>query len=146
MNKLHIIILITALIFAPTVVFAEFKGGGSDTPKPVTGDTPVANEVQTLSVADFIKMERLKSPGDFKERVKAVVASEFKLYTLQGKIAGQLHGDLYRFKDETGSVVVEIEDFNGVKIGFDDLVRIEGEPDYDGGELLLDVKQLELVK
>ena len=154
MNKLHIIMLISALIFAPRFASAEFKEGGSDAPPPasapppvpVTSDAPKANDVNTISVADFIKKERLKSPGSYKERFKAVVESEFKSYTLQGNITCQLQGDLYTFKDETGSVTVEIDDFKGVKVGFGDIVRIVGEPDYDDGELALDVEHLELVK
>ena len=39
-------------------------------------------------------------------------------------------------------MTVEIDDFKGVKVGFGDIVRIVGEPDYDDGELALDLNTL----
>ena len=52
----------------------------------------------------------------------------------------------FHFVDGTGSIVVEIDDFGGVKVGPQDPVRLTGEADYRDGELLLEVNKLEPLK
>ena len=60
---------------------------------------------------------------------------------LIGRIEKSLGDEKYSFKDETGVVVVEIdnEDWRGLSVGPDDLVEISGEVDKDFTRTEIDV-------
>ena len=52
--------------------------------------------------------------------------------------------DRYTFRDESGTVVVEIDHkrWNGVTVGPQDTVEIQGEVDKDWNSVEIDVKQI----
>ena len=51
--------------------------------------------------------------------------------TMQGKIIAKIGHEKYTFQDQTGTIKIEIddEDWNGVTVGKDDVVQIQGEVD-----------------
>ena len=63
---------------------------------------------------------------------------------LRGNITERLSDDRYTFRDESGTVVVEIDHkrWNGVTVGPQDTVEIQGEVDKDWNEFEIDVKQV----
>jgi len=67
---------------------------------------------------------------------------------LKGKIASKLGNETYLFKDNTGTVKIEIDDdnWNGIKAGPKDTVIIEGELEREQGGVIVEVDKIELVK
>ncbi len=65
---------------------------------------------------------------------------------LKGKIASKLGKETYLFKDNTGTVKIEIDDddWNGVKAGPKDTVIIEGEMEREQGGVFVEVEKIEL--
>ena len=63
---------------------------------------------------------------------------------LRGNITERLSDDRYTFRDESGTVVVEIDHkrWNGVTVGPQDTVEIQGEVDKDWNSVEIDVKQI----
>lgn len=67
--------------------------------------------------------------------------------TLKGQLVNSLGDEKYTFKDQTGEIVVEIddEDFNGVKVTPENVVEISGEVDRDINEpVTIDVDRIEV--
>lgn len=64
--------------------------------------------------------------------------------TLRGHIIRQLGDELYEFKDDTGTINVEIDHkrWRGQNVGPNDLVEISGEVEKDWSELEIDVKRI----
>lgn len=64
--------------------------------------------------------------------------------TLRGNIVERISDDLYLFKDATGTVNVDIDHkrWNGVTVGPQDTVEIQGEVDKDWNSVEIDVKQI----
>ena len=67
--------------------------------------------------------------------------------TLRGNIVERISDDLYLFKDATGTVNVDIDHkrWNGVTVGPQDTVEIQGEVDKDWNSVEIDVKQIRKV-
>ncbi len=65
---------------------------------------------------------------------------------LKGKITSKLGKETYLFKDNTGTVKIEIDDddWNGVKAGPKDTVIIEGELEREQGGVIVDVDKIQL--
>ncbi|WP_230353772.1 YgiW/YdeI family stress tolerance OB fold protein [Lelliottia sp. WAP21] len=63
---------------------------------------------------------------------------------LRGNITERLSDDRYNFRDESGTVVVEIDHkrWNGVTVGPQDKVELQGKVDKDWNEFEVDVKQV----
>ena len=63
---------------------------------------------------------------------------------LRGRIVQHLGGKHYLFRDDTGTINVEIENkrWQGQTVGPDDVVEIYGEVDKDWNELEIDVDRL----
>jgi uncharacterized protein (TIGR00156 family) len=64
--------------------------------------------------------------------------------TLRGKIVERISDDLYKFQDASGVVNVDIDHkrWNGVTVGPQDTVEIQGEVDKDWNSVEIDVKQI----
>jgi uncharacterized protein (TIGR00156 family) len=64
--------------------------------------------------------------------------------TLRGKIVERVSDDLYKFQDASGMVNVDIDHkrWNGVTVGPQDTVEIQGEVDKDWNSVEIDVKQI----
>lgn len=121
----------------PAVSWAEFKG---------------PSEGGTTTVQDFQQQCDLETSGGggllsdmLETAVEGAKCDDLK-FVVQGSIVSKVSDDLYKFKDSTGSITVEIDDWNGVDAGPDDVVRLSGEADYEETGLVLDVEQVELVK
>ncbi|WP_437891215.1 YgiW/YdeI family stress tolerance OB fold protein [Phytobacter sp. V91] len=67
--------------------------------------------------------------------------------TLRGNIVERLSDDVYTFKDATGTVNVDIDHkrWNGLTVGPQDLIEIQGEVDKDWNSVEIDVKQVSKV-
>ena len=67
---------------------------------------------------------------------------------LKGKIVSKVGKEKYLFKDNTGSIQIEIDDddWKGVQAGPKDTVIIEGEIDKDWNEISIDVDTIQLAK
>ncbi|HDF5700753.1 TPA: YgiW/YdeI family stress tolerance OB fold protein [Klebsiella variicola] len=64
--------------------------------------------------------------------------------TLRGKITERISDDLYKFRDASGVINVDIDHkrWNGVTVGPQDTVEIQGEVDKDWNSVEIDVKQI----
>lgn len=65
---------------------------------------------------------------------------------LKGKIASKTGKETYLFKDNTGTITVEIDDDNwkGIKAGPKDTVIIEGELEREFSGVIVDVDKIQL--
>ncbi len=66
---------------------------------------------------------------------------------LTGHITKSLGDERYEFRDDTGTLIVEIDDddWDGAEVTPDDQVELAGEIDYEGRELEIDVESVRLV-
>lgn len=64
--------------------------------------------------------------------------------TLRGKITERISDDLYKFQDASGVINIDIDHkrWNGVTVGPQDTVEIQGEVDKDWNSVEIDVKQI----
>ncbi|EPY6921408.1 YgiW/YdeI family stress tolerance OB fold protein [Klebsiella variicola] len=64
--------------------------------------------------------------------------------TLRGRITERISDDLYKFQDASGVINVDIDHkrWNGVTVGPQDTVEIQGEVDKDWNSVEIDVKQI----
>ncbi|WAL53543.1 YgiW/YdeI family stress tolerance OB fold protein [Klebsiella variicola subsp. tropica] len=64
--------------------------------------------------------------------------------TLRGKITERISDDLYKFQDASGVINVDIDHkrWNGVTVGPQATVEIQGEVDKDWNSVEIDVKQI----
>ena len=134
--KLMFNTLLVALICIPGLATAGFKGGSS--------------KGSVTTVQEFKNQCALKSEGGglsglIDAGVDAAKCDD-RNFTLEGNIVEQLGNDVYKFKDATGTIYVEINDWGGVDVGPKDLVRLYGEADYEESGLILEVDRVELVK
>ena len=107
--------LVLVLMLAPVQALAQNKGGGFTGPGP--GLVTVA---QAKSMADDAKV------------------------ALKGYIIQSLGGEKYIFKDDSGTITVEIddEDWMGLTVGPSDLVEIQGEVDKEWTKVEIDVDRI----
>ena len=128
--KLNQIALMVILICFPALASTQFEGG---------------DRQKITTVQEFRKQGELQSSKTFMDRAETAAKTYDKFFVLEGNIVTQVESDVYQFKDETGSINVEIADFGGVKVEPDDRVRLFGEAEYSGKELILEVDQLKVV-
>ncbi|MGQ6548136.1 YgiW/YdeI family stress tolerance OB fold protein [Serratia sp. IR-2025] len=93
--------------------------------------------------------------GGFKESAHSLssVAQAKRLQddtwvVLEGNIIKQLGHELYEFRDQSGTINVDIDDqrWMGQTLSPQDKVRIEGEVDKSMGTIEIDVKNLTVLK
>ncbi|PDO86228.1 YgiW/YdeI family stress tolerance OB fold protein [Kosakonia pseudosacchari] len=67
--------------------------------------------------------------------------------TLRGNIVERISDDTYLFKDSTGTINIDINHkrWNGVTVGPQDTVEIQGEVDKDWNSVEIDVKEIRKV-
>ncbi|WP_394391833.1 YgiW/YdeI family stress tolerance OB fold protein [Shewanella woodyi] len=117
------IVLISALLFASSSVLAaqspETKGG-------FTGPSSVA--VKTVEVA--------------------LEAKDDTQVLLTGHIVSGLGGEEYQFKDDTGTIIIEIDnrDWNGIEVTPETKIVIQGEVDSGWSYTTIDVDSVQLAK
>lgn len=79
----------------------------------------------------------------------ALNAYDDTIVTLTGKITRQVAHEKYEFRDNTGTIIIEIDDdeWYGVQVGPNDTVQIRGEVDSDTFRRNeIDVKFITIVK
>lgn len=96
-----------------------------------------------FAIFTSISMANAQATGGFEgpsavQNTTSTVAEALKLsdesqVSLTGKIINSLGDEKYTFKDETGEVVIEIddEDWNGVKVTPENTITINGEVDKE---------------
>ncbi len=67
---------------------------------------------------------------------------------LEGHIVRQIGHELYEFKDDSGSISIEVDDkrWLGQNVTPSDKIRIEGEVDKDWNSVEIDVKTIQIIK
>ncbi len=126
-----IVMMCSAPVFAANTNPAVAQGGGFNGP----GSTPAQTGGFTGPGGGNTTVESAKSMRD-DARV-----------TLRGNIVERLSDDVYTFKDASGTINVDIDHkrWNGVSVGPQDLVEIQGEVDKDWNSVEIDVKQVSKV-
>ena len=130
--KVWNIALLGILICLPVLTSAQFTGGSS--------------EGSVTTVQELKEQAGLDSSGGLLALAAAAEKLDDKTFVMEGNIVTQVEDNVYQFKDETGSINVEIRDFGGVKVAPEDRVRLFGEADLEESGLILEVDRLELVK
>ncbi|WP_298773293.1 YgiW/YdeI family stress tolerance OB fold protein [uncultured Shewanella sp.] len=76
---------------------------------------------------------------------EALDAEDDTQVTLTGYITSSLGDEKYHFKDDTGEMVVDIDDddWNGLKVTPETKVIIQGEVDMDGTNIKIDVDTID---
>ena len=126
MKKLLLLSLLSSLTLPAFADQGGFTGPGSDSAQRGGFNGPH----KTFSVAQAKTL---------KDDTKVVV---------EGNITKKISDEHYEFMDNSGSIVVEIDDhkWNGQSISPKNRVRLEGEIDKDGNNVDIDVKTVTLVK
>ncbi|MGK9173901.1 YgiW/YdeI family stress tolerance OB fold protein [Yokenella regensburgei] len=126
-----IVMICSAPVFAANTNQTAAQGGGFNGP----GATSAQGGGFTGPAGGTATVERAKSMRD-----DAWV-------TLRGNIVERLSDDVYTFKDTTGTINVDIDHkrWNGVSVGPQDVVEIQGEVDKDWNSVEIDVKQVNKV-
>ncbi|AMO47156.1 TIGR00156 family protein [Kosakonia oryzendophytica] len=127
MKKIAAIIAVFALCSAPA--FAANQGG-------FTG--PGASQ----------QSGGFTGPNGSKATVESVKSLRDDAWvTLRGNIVERVSDDTYLFKDATGTINVDInrKRWNGVTVGPQDVVEIQGEVDKDWNSVEIDVKEISKV-
>ena len=87
-------------------------------------------------------------PSDAKKSTVSEVQNmpDDSFVILEGTITSKTGNEAYIFADSTGSIAVEIddEDMNGVNVGAEDIVIIQGEVDKNGNLIEIDVDEIML--
>lgn len=105
----------------------------------------------------FVSSEGLSVQGGFKGPgliSEAISVAQAKMrrddtkVVLEGNIVRQVGNELYEFRDNSGSVYVDIDDgyWSGQSVSPNDKVRIEGDVDKDWNSVEIDVKKIILMK
>ncbi|MBR2034079.1 MAG: NirD/YgiW/YdeI family stress tolerance protein [Alphaproteobacteria bacterium] len=85
-------------------------------------------------------------PSDAKKTTVSEVANmpDDSFVILEGTITSKTGNEAYIFADSTGSVAIEIddEDMNGVNVGAEDIIIIQGEVDKNGNLVEIDVDEI----
>lgn len=127
MKKTAAIIAVFALCSAPA--FAANQGGFTD---------PGATQ----------QSGGFTGPNGSKATVESVKSLRDDAWvTLRGNIVERVSDDTYLFKDATGTINVDInrKRWNGVTVGPQDVVEIQGEVDKDWNSVEIDVKEISKV-
>lgn len=121
MKKTLTVGALALLLGLPSTLYAQ---------QPAAGGYTGPSTVKTLTVAEVLKM------------------SDDTPVELVGRIEKALGNEKYNFVDETGSVVVEIdnEDFRGVTVNEKDVVKLRGEVDKDLMNFEIDVNSVEKIQ
>ncbi len=119
-----IMMMTTAPVFAAQ---GGFHGPSADEPHLQTQQGGFVDNNANLTTA--VKVKEMKDDSWVK---------------LRGNITERLSDDRYTFRDETGTVVVEIDHkrWNGVTATPQDKLEIQGKVDKDWNEFEIDVKQV----
>lgn len=127
MKKQAALLAVVMLVSAP--VFAAQQGGFVDP------NAPAAQVKQGGFVADQASVVTVKQAESMKDD---------SWVTLRGQLEKQTGHEDYLFRDQSGTMKVEIDDkrWNGQSVSPKDQVELSGELDKDSNSIELDVKQV----
>lgn len=130
MKKIAAMTAIVALVSMP--VLAAEQGG-------FTGPSSTTQVSSTAQAGGFIGPS-----GAVTTVANAKSLRDDTWVTLRGKITERISDDLYKFQDASGVINVDIDHkrWNGVTVGPQDTVEIQGEVDKDWNSVEIDVKQI----
>lgn len=105
----------------------------------------------------FVSPEGMAAQGGFKgpglasgviSVAQAKTLRDDAWVVLEGNIVRQVGRKLYEFRDNSGTIYVDIDDryWMGQNVSPTDKVRIEGEVDKDWNSVEIDVKRITLIK
>lgn len=117
----------TAIFAVCATAFAGAANAGFQTSKLALPLDGIVNEETIITV---------KQAGEMRDDTDVI---------LQGKIVAQFKGDKYTFQDDTGSMIVEIDDdaWRDQTVTPDDVVKIYGEVDRGIFSTEVDVDRVE---
>jgi len=121
--------LISSLVFTGTTLAATTTQGGFVADSRVVTEK---NQVQSTKRPDIINVQ------------KALLLTDDSPVRLKGNIIQSLGGNKYQFKDDTGTITVEIDSkrWQGQHISPKDDIEIMGEIDREGNRVEVDVKRI----
>ncbi|HDU4418660.1 TPA: YgiW/YdeI family stress tolerance OB fold protein [Klebsiella aerogenes] len=126
MKKIAAMTVIIALVSMPVLAAGQggFTGPSTTTTSQAGGFTGPSGAVTTVANAKSLRDDTW--------------------VTLRGKIVERISDDLYKFQNASGVVNVDIDHkrWNGVTVGPQDTVEIQGEVDKDWNSVEIDVKQI----
>ena len=122
--KRFLAVFILGMSFAATGALAQGKGGFTETTPRQQGQVSPSQNIVTVAQA--------KGMADDQKVI------------LQGYIIQHQHGEKYLFKDDTGTITLDIDndEWNGQTISPQDKVEIHGEIDQDKSGLEIDVDRI----
>ncbi len=102
-----------------------------------------------LSAAALVHADGFSGPGDQPRPSTAAEAANLPddaEITVTGYIVRSLGDERYEFQDDTGTLVVEIDDdeWRGIEVTPQDLVELSGEIDHEGRSFELEVDRVRL--
>ena len=104
----------------------------------------------TLFATALLTISSIANAADKTASTVAAAKSmpEETIVVLEGTIAPGEDEEMYVFTDNTGSidVVIDEEDMEGLNIGANDIVIIEGEIDQNGDNIEVDVEEITLAQ
>ena len=114
---------------------------------PEHGAAVRGDRVQTARLRDIPSMRITQVPTMVKF-IGIKNMPEETIVVLEGTIAPGEDEEMYVFTDNTGSidVVIDEEDMEGLNIGANDIVIIEGEIDQNGDNIEVDVEEITLAQ
>ena len=79
---------------------------------------------------------------------QAKSARDDSIVTVTGRVVSRVTDDDYMFRDQTGEIMVEIDDhvWRGQKVTPESQVRISGEVDHERSRVKIEVRSLELLQ
>ncbi|GKX61546.1 outer membrane protein [Pragia fontium] len=131
MNKLSMLALVAALASTSAVA----QNGGFSGPGAVAPETTTT----TTQSGGFSGPNTSQTTVD-----KALKMSDDSWVTLRGNIEQQVGKKRYLFRDETGTINIEVDRkrWNGITVTPKDKVEIQGEIDKDWSSIEVDVKKI----
>lgn len=113
----------------------------------LVGAMVIGNTAADAGFSDSPKAERRAEYNAITVEAAKALPDDSRV-TLLGFIEKRLGDDEYLFRDETGTIVVEIDDddWHGLTVSPQDKVILRGEVDRDRKETKIDVERVEFVK
>jgi uncharacterized protein (TIGR00156 family) len=128
MLKKTIIGLTAAIIMLPTLAMAKDHGNEHNNKQSINYTGPAIN-VTTVA-------ENLENIGRFSE----------ENVVLEGKLIHQISGDKFMFADDSGQVIVELDDHIKLPVAIDNNTKLRIFGEFEGGSTPeVEVKQIKLL-
>ncbi|MDR1165089.1 MAG: YgiW/YdeI family stress tolerance OB fold protein [Deltaproteobacteria bacterium] len=133
-SSLFALAFLAALAFMAAPALAQSGFHGPAAPSPQDGANPSGGftgpGLSAVTVAQALKL------------------SDDSFVILRGNIVQHLGKDRYLFRDDSGEIIIDIDNhkWNGLSVGPENAVEIQGEIDKDWGSLEVDVDRIALIQ